>query len=203
MSDASCPVCRTMLYYSDISDIASLSNASDASTIAFEDSKFIATLKLIRHHRDSRIIVASNWIHPLLALKEKLFKDLGITPLMISGKVPLVDRLDILNTFQNSAPGSDNSVLLLSMSACSEGLNIVSANVLINLDLPWNFSRLTQLYARIDRLGQSSDCFFYNLLAIDTIDSRIWDLVLRKKDISDTVLNGNGFVLKDLLSLLN
>ena len=74
VSDASCPVCRTMLYYSDISDIASLSNASDASTIAFEDSKFIATLKLIRHHRDSRIIVASNWIHPLLALKENYLK---------------------------------------------------------------------------------------------------------------------------------
>ena len=112
VSDASCPVCRTMLYYSDISDIASLSNASDASTIAFEDSKFIATLKLIRHHRDSRIIVASNWIHPLLALKEKLFKDLGITPLMISGKVPLVDRLDILNTFQNSARA------LITVSSC-------------------------------------------------------------------------------------
>ena len=59
--------------------------------------------------------------------------------------------------------------------AASEGLNLQSASVLINVDVPWNPARLLQRIGRIDRLGQrSKQIFVTNLLYIDSIESRMY-----------------------------
>ena len=44
--------------------------------------------------------------------------------------------------------------LLLGTDAASEGLNLQRLGTLINLDLPWNPSRLAQRKGRIQRIGQ-------------------------------------------------
>lgn len=45
--------------------------------------------------------------------------------------------------------------LLLGTDAASEGLNLQRLGTLINIDLPWNPTRLEQRKGRIQRIGQA------------------------------------------------
>ncbi|MBW2560064.1 MAG: DEAD/DEAH box helicase family protein [Deltaproteobacteria bacterium] len=68
--------------------------------------------------------------------------------------------------------------------AASEGLNLQSARVLINVDVPWNPARLEQRIGRIDRLGQrASSVDIYNLWYPDSIEARMYKRLSERKDL--------------------
>jgi superfamily II DNA/RNA helicase len=48
--------------------------------------------------------------------------------------------------------------ILVGTDAASEGLNLQRLGTLINLDLPWNPTRLEQRKGRIQRIGQVLRC---------------------------------------------
>jgi superfamily II DNA/RNA helicase len=68
--------------------------------------------------------------------------------------------------------------LMLGTDAASEGLNLQRLSTLINLDLPWNPTRLEQRKGRIQRIGQIHDrVFIYNLRYKDSVEDRVHDLL--------------------------
>lgn len=77
--------------------------------------------------------------------------------------------------------------LLFGTDAASEGLNLQSLGTLINLDLPWNPTRLEQRKGRIQRIGQErEDIFIYNMRYKDSVEDRVHSLLAhRLKNIQD------------------
>ena len=72
---------------------------------------------------------------------------------------------------------------IICSDAASEGLNLQAANILINVDVPWNPARLLQRFGRIDRFGQTKNIMFYNCYYKDTIEDRMYtQLLKRNKD---------------------
>ena len=68
--------------------------------------------------------------------------------------------------------------LLLGTDAASEGLNLQRLGSLINLDLPWNPSRLEQRKGRIQRIGQvRSEVDVYNLRYAGSVEDRVHELL--------------------------
>jgi hypothetical protein len=68
--------------------------------------------------------------------------------------------------------------LLLGTDAASEGLNLQRLGTLINLDLPWNPTRLEQRKGRIQRIGQLRDTVdICNLRYKDSVEDRVHDLL--------------------------
>lgn len=68
--------------------------------------------------------------------------------------------------------------LLLGTDAASEGLNLQRLATLINLDLPWNPTRLEQRKGRIQRIGQVHDSVkIYNLRYKDSVEDRVHELL--------------------------
>ncbi|MCL4561940.1 MAG: phospholipase D-like domain-containing protein [Chloroflexi bacterium] len=68
--------------------------------------------------------------------------------------------------------------LLLGTDAASEGLNLQRLATLINLDLPWNPTRLEQRKGRIQRIGQVNDTVkIYNLRYKDSVEDRVHELL--------------------------
>lgn len=68
--------------------------------------------------------------------------------------------------------------LLLGTDAASEGLNLQRLGRLINLDLPWNPTRLEQRKGRIQRIGQKHDVVqIYNLRYKDSVEDRVHQLL--------------------------
>jgi superfamily II DNA or RNA helicase len=68
--------------------------------------------------------------------------------------------------------------LLLGTDAASEGLNLQRLGSLINLDLPWNPTRLEQRKGRIQRIGQPrSEVLIYNMRYRGSVEDRVHDLL--------------------------
>ena len=68
--------------------------------------------------------------------------------------------------------------LLLGTDAASEGLNLQRLGTLINLDLPWNPSRLEQRKGRIQRIGQvRSEVDVFNMRYAGTVEDRVHELL--------------------------
>lgn len=77
--------------------------------------------------------------------------------------------------------------VLLGTDAASEGLNLQRLGTLINLDLPWNPSRLEQRKGRIQRIGQLRDTVdIYNMRYAGSVEDRVRDLLSeRLKNIAN------------------
>lgn len=68
--------------------------------------------------------------------------------------------------------------ILIGTDAASEGLNLQTLGTLINLDLPWNPTRLEQRKGRIQRIGQKLETVFvYNMRYRDSVEDRVHQLL--------------------------
>ena len=68
--------------------------------------------------------------------------------------------------------------LLIGTDAASEGLNLQRLGTLVNLDLPWNPSRLEQRKGRIQRIGQvRSEVDACNMRYADSVEDRVHALL--------------------------
>jgi len=71
--------------------------------------------------------------------------------------------------------------LLIGTDAASEGLNLQRLGTLINLDLPWNPTRLEQRKGRIQRIGQARDeVLVYNMRYRGSVEDRVHDLLSQR-----------------------
>jgi len=77
--------------------------------------------------------------------------------------------------------------ILLGTDAASEGLNLQTLGSLINLDLPWNPTRLEQRKGRIQRSGQIyEEIWIYNMRYRDSVEDRVHELLSERfEDIRD------------------
>ena len=65
--------------------------------------------------------------------------------------------------------------LMVATDAACEGLNLQTLGTLINIDLPWNPTRLEQRIGRIKRFGQVREKVdMLNLVNQDTVDERVY-----------------------------
>lgn len=68
--------------------------------------------------------------------------------------------------------------LVVGTDAASEGLNLQKLGSLINLDLPWNPTRLEQRKGRIQRIGQVRDeVWIYNMRYQASVEDRVHELL--------------------------
>lgn len=71
--------------------------------------------------------------------------------------------------------------LLVATDAACEGLNLQTLGTMINVDLPWNPSRLEQRLGRIKRFGQRRQTVdMLNLVYHDTQDERVYAVLSRR-----------------------
>ena len=71
--------------------------------------------------------------------------------------------------------------LLLGTDAASEGLNLQRLGTLINIDLPWNPTRLEQRKGRIQRIGQArSEIWIANLRYRGSVEDRVHQVLANR-----------------------
>jgi ERCC4-related helicase len=71
--------------------------------------------------------------------------------------------------------------LVVATDAACEGLNLQTLGTLINVDLPWNPSRLEQRLGRIKRFGQARRTVdMLNLVYHDTQDEKVYQVLSRR-----------------------
>lgn len=126
-------------------------------------------------------------------IEQRLLAD-GYTARVYSGRLATADRDQVREAFMRR-----DYQIIVSTDAGNEGIDLQSAHVLANYDIPWSLVRLEQRMGRIHRVGQERDVFLYNLVATDT---REGDTILRLLDNFVTAANEMDGQLFDSLSLV-
>jgi len=133
-----------------------------------------------------KVVIFSQW-ERMTRLVAKELDLLGVLYQNLHGSVPSKKRKDLLDEFQNN----DDCKIFLSTDAGGVGLNLQKASYLINLDIPWNPAVLEQRIGRIHRLGQKKNVNIINLIAQNTIEHRMLELLRFKSSLAAGILD-NG-----------
>lgn len=89
--------------------------------------------------------------------------------------------------------------ILLGTDAASEGLNLQTLGTLINLDLPWNPTRLEQRKGRIQRIGQVNDkVFIYNMRYKGSVEDKVHEILSRRLENIHSMFGQLPDVLEDV-----
>jgi len=89
--------------------------------------------------------------------------------------------------------------LLLGTDAASEGLNLQTLGSLINLDLPWNPTRLEQRKGRIQRIGQVyDDVWIYNMRYRGSVEDRVHELLSERLESISSLFGQIPDTLEDV-----
>ena len=122
------------------------------------------------------------------------FHSEGWTAKRYSGRDTHADRDAIRARF-----ASGQFQVLVSTDAGNEGIDLQTAHVLVNWDIPWSLVRLEQRMGRIHRIGQTRDVELYNLVATDTREGDAHAQLLDSLVAAANELGGKMF---DSLSLV-
>jgi len=136
----------------------------------------------------AKVIIFSEWVRMLDLVKELLAAK-GIGFAEHTGKIPQQKRREQIRRFKREP---DCRVFLSSESGGS-GLNLQAANIVINLDLPWNPAKLEQRIARAWRKHQKRSVRVINLVAENSIESAMLTKLAYKTALADSVLDGAAF----------
>ena len=147
--------------------------------------ELVILLKEIFESSDDKVVIFSQW-ERMTRLVGRELKEMNIDFEYLHGGVPSAKRKDLIDNFREI----DTKRVFLSTDAGGVGLNLQSANVIINLDLPWNPAVLEQRIARVHRLGQKKTVRVINFISKGTIENRILSLINFKKSIFEGVLDG-------------
>ena len=100
----------------------------------------------------------------------------------ITGAVSPARRQEIVDEFTRAG---DGACLVSQVQAGGTGLNIQSASVIIFCEPQIKPSIENQAISRAYRMGQVRDVLVYRLLAEDTIDERIMEILRDKQNLFD------------------
>lgn len=135
----------------------------------------------------NKIVIFSQW-KKMFELVIFLLDKKNLPFLYLNGDIPAKKRNEIVEEFQ-----TDGRIkIFLSTDAGGVGVNLQSANIIINLDLPWNPAVLEQRIGRIYRLGQKKHIRVYNFIAHNSIEHRILYLLEFKRAVFNGVLEEDG-----------
>ncbi len=88
--------------------------------------------------------------------------------------------------------------LVVATDAACEGLNLQTLGTLINVDLPWNPSRLEQRLGRIKRFGQARHTVdMLNLVYADTQDEKVYEALSRRMKDRYDIFGGLPDTIED------
>ena len=104
----------------------------------------------------------------------------------INGSITPTRRQEIIDDFDKAPAGQ---VLVAQIVAGGTGLNIQSASVVIICEPQLKPSIENQAISRAYRMGQARNVLVYRLLAENTIDEKITDILARKQEVFNAFAN--------------
>jgi superfamily II DNA or RNA helicase len=172
------------------------------------DPKYHRVVEVLRDQGwlESRgVIVFSQFYDSVRWLAEQLVEDFPDEPIGIyagagrsaiwhRGQARMASREEIKRSVRDG-----ELRLLLGTDAASEGLNLQRLGALVNLDLPWNPTRLEQRKGRIQRIGQvHSEVWVYNMRYFGSVEDRVHELLSERLQSIHALFGQLPDVLEDV-----
>lgn len=144
------------------------------------DRKFDTLVRAIEQLRRENVaekfVVFTQYRETLEFLCEELGKLYGTDKIATVKGGPLDEKIAAVESLW----AENGAQFLISTSAGGEGINLQTARILFDYDLPWNPMAVEQRIGRIHRYGQRDTVQVYNLVAEDTVEEQIYNLLEEK-----------------------
>ena len=146
-----------------------------------QDAKATALIRKINHLREEygdsqlKILVFTEFRKTQEYLTKQI-EQAGLTTICINGSMDLQERQRALAKFKNE------SNVMIATDAAGESLNMQFCHIVFNYDLPWNPMAIEQRIGRVDRIGQKSPVIAFNMLTDNTVDTRVYQIIVEKLD---------------------
>jgi SNF2 family DNA or RNA helicase len=132
-------------------------------------------------NNDEKLIIWSSFVENIKILYNR-FKKYG--SLLLLGNIPIEKRNVIVKSFKNN---NENRILVANPATAREGLTLTVANNSIYLDRNFNLVDYLQSQDRIHRIGQTKECKIYKIIAENTIDEYVDDIINKKQKIAEFI----------------
>jgi SNF2 family DNA or RNA helicase len=119
---------------------------------------------------------------------EKLFTERGIGYSSIRGDQTSKSRQKNIDAFVNDP---DVSIAVCSLLTAGVGINLQVASNVVLAELSWTNAEQTQAIDRVHRIGQEEPVTAWRIIAAQTIDTRIADLIDTKAGLAAKALDGS------------
>lgn len=133
-----------------------------------------------------KAIIFSQWVETLDVLNERLAK---YHPLQYHGRIPSNKRDAVIDQFKHNPK---NKVILMSYGAGAVGLNLQFCHYVFLFDRWWNPAVEDQAINRAHRLGVKSPVTVTRMMAVDTIEARINEVLEQKRELFNTLFAETG-----------
>lgn len=140
------------------------------------DTLVRAIEQLRRENAGEKMIIFTQYRETLFFLKDELSKYYGDATISVIKGGPLEDKIAACEAFWKP----DGTQFLISTTAGGEGINLQVCRILFNYDMPWNPMAVEQRIGRIHRYGQMETAQVYNLVAENTIEEKVYEILERK-----------------------
>ncbi|KAG6456211.1 hypothetical protein O3G_MSEX009605 [Manduca sexta] len=157
-------------------------------------NKFVAVFRILNEcvTLGDKVLIFSTSLFCLDTLEYFLKKincwSLGQEYYRLDGSVPPEVRHKWCREF-NADNNVKTKLFLISTRAGSLGLNMTAANRVIILDTSWNPAHDMQSIFRVYRFGQKKDCFIYRLVAMGTMEQKIYERSVTKQAVACRVVD--------------
>lgn len=130
---------------------------------------------------------------------DDLIERYGDIAVKIDGSIPSKQRQEIVRQFQE-----DPKIKLFvgNIRAAGVGITLTAASNLAFIELPWTPGECVQAEDRLHRIGQLNSVNIYYLVAANTIEEEIAEIIDRKTRVLNAVIDGKATNDDDLLTSL-
>jgi len=139
----------------------------------------------MKEDRRKQLLIFTEHKDTLDYLVENLSKDFDVA--QIHGQMKLPDRIEQERYFRETAQ------IMVATEAAGEGINLQFCHLMVNYDIPWNPNRLEQRMGRIHRIGQTEDVYIFNLVATNTREGYVLNVLLKKMENMGVALGDKVF----------
>ncbi len=148
-----------------------------------KERELIVLLKEQVEGRARQAIVFTQWTRMAKLIAEEL-EDAKLPYAYLHGGTDAKEREIIVSEFR-----AGKYSVFLSTDAGGVGLNLQNANLVINIDLPFNPAKLDQRVSRAHRLGQAGTVNVVNLLMNGTIEENLMRILQKRKRLFHEVFS--------------
>jgi SNF2 family DNA or RNA helicase len=129
---------------------------------------------------------------------EAHFAKAGLATTSIRGNQSAEARTKAIDDFTNDP---SVAVIVCSLTAAGVGINLQVASNVVLSELSWTSAEQTQAIDRVHRIGQELPVTAWRIIAAQTIDSRIADLIDSKAGLAARALDGDDSELEQSMSV--
>lgn len=133
---------------------------------------------------DEKVIIYSNWVAPLRTIYRFLATEYKVC--CYTGTMDQDVREQHKQTFLTNP---QYKIMLGTIDALGVSHNLPVANNIIFYDLPWNPATMEQAEDRAHRPGLVGTLNIYSLIAKDTVDELVYDMIMQKGSVSKYIVD--------------